>query len=134
MRNLFGIFIILHGLVYLLYMGHSLRYFELEPGLGWPDGSWVFSKLLGDEAARWLAGAFCAIAAIGFAAAGIGLLREQAWWDAVVVGVSVYSGVVFILLWNGRMQKLDAQGAIGILINIALLAVVLIWQWPEIEV
>ena len=50
-----GIFLILHGLVHLLYFGQSQRYFELQPGLAWPNGSWVFSRWLGDDPARWLA-------------------------------------------------------------------------------
>jgi hypothetical protein len=31
-----GIFLILHGLVHLLYYGQSARRFELAPGLTWP--------------------------------------------------------------------------------------------------
>ena len=30
---LFGIFLILHGLVHLLYAGQSSRLFELQPGM-----------------------------------------------------------------------------------------------------
>ena len=40
-RIIFGIFIILHGLVHLLYFGQSTRYFELQPGMVWPDGAWA---------------------------------------------------------------------------------------------
>jgi hypothetical protein len=36
-----GIFFILHALVHLLYAGQALRYFELRPGLTWPDGAWA---------------------------------------------------------------------------------------------
>ncbi len=32
MNNIIGVFYILHGLVHLLYMGHSLNYFKLEKG------------------------------------------------------------------------------------------------------
>ena len=38
LKILFGVFIILHGFVHLLYFGHSARYFELQPGFnlaGW---------------------------------------------------------------------------------------------------
>jgi hypothetical protein len=42
-----GIFLVLHGLVHLLYFGQSARYFELKPGMTWPDGAWAFSRLLG---------------------------------------------------------------------------------------
>jgi hypothetical protein len=45
----------LHALAHLLYAGHALRFFELRPGLTWPDGAWAFSRPLGDETARRLA-------------------------------------------------------------------------------
>jgi hypothetical protein len=66
MRFIFGIFILLHGLVHLLYFGHSLRYFELKPGMVWPDGSWILSRLISDQAARNLAGILLILAAIGY--------------------------------------------------------------------
>ena len=39
----------------------------------------------------------------------------------MVLGAAVLSSVVYIFFWNGRMQNLDAQGAVGILIDIAIL-------------
>jgi hypothetical protein len=38
LRLAFSVFIVLHGLVYLLYFGQSRKFFELQPGLLWPDG------------------------------------------------------------------------------------------------
>lgn len=69
-----GIFFVLHGLVHLLYAGQSRRAFELRPNMTWPDGSWLFSPFLGDEAVRWLASVSLALAALGFAASGVELL------------------------------------------------------------
>lgn len=46
LRFILGIFIVLHGLVHLLYAAHSRRLVELRPEMIWPDGSWAFSKLL----------------------------------------------------------------------------------------
>jgi hypothetical protein len=43
-----GIFLVLHGLVHLLYAGQSGRFFELRPGTIRPDNSWLFSNFLGD--------------------------------------------------------------------------------------
>ena len=40
-RILVSLLVILHGLVHLLYFGQSARLFELQPGMGWPDGSWA---------------------------------------------------------------------------------------------
>jgi hypothetical protein len=132
-RILFGIFIVLHGLVHLLYFGQSARYFELQAGMAWPNGSWAFSRLPGNEAAGNLAGILLIVAAIGLIAGAAGIFLGQAWWRPVVTGAAVFSSVVYILLWNGRMQNLDGQGLVGILIDVAILVIVLILRWPATE-
>jgi CHASE2 domain-containing sensor protein len=101
--------------------------------MDWPEGSWAFSKLLGDEATRLLASICCILAAIGFVAGGTAILVRQAWWRPVVVGAAAFSAVIVILFWDGKMQKLDDQGGIGLLINIAILVAVLILRWPDFE-
>jgi hypothetical protein len=133
LRIIFGVFIVLHGLVHLLYFGQSARYFELQPEMVWPDGSWAFSRFLGDEATRILASISCVLAAIGFVAGGIGIFVRQAWWRPVVVGSAAFSAVIIVLLWDGVVQKLDDKGGIGLLINIAILVALLILRWPSLE-
>jgi hypothetical protein len=133
LRFVVGAFIVLHGLVHLLYFGQSWRLFELQPEMVWPEGSWAFSKLLGDEATRLLASISCILAAIGFVAGGTAILVRQAWWRPVVVGAAAFSAVIVVLFWDGKMQKLDDQGGIGLLINIAILVAVLILRWPDFE-
>ena len=131
LRFIFGAFIVLHGLVHLLYFGQSQRLFELQPGMVWPDGSWVFSKLFGEAVSRVLASVACLLAALGFVAGGVAIFLGQSWWRPVVVGSAAFSAVLFVLFWNGRPKKLPDQGAIAILINMAILLVVLILQWPD---
>lgn len=126
LRFIIGAFIVLHGLVHLLYSGQSWRLFELQPGMVWPEGSWAFSKFLGDEATRLLASISCVLAAISFVAGGTGIFVRQAWWRPVVVGGAAFSAVIFILFWDGELHKLDDKGGIGLLISIALLVAVLI--------
>ena len=132
-RIIFGVFLVLHGFVQLLYFGQSSRYFELQPGMAWPDGAWAFSRLLGNETTRLLASIFLVLAGIGFAIGGAGILVKQAWWRTVVVGVAAFSAVIYFLLWDGAWQNLDNKGWVGILINVAILAFVLLLQWPTIE-
>ena len=131
LRVVLGIFIVLHGLVHLLYFGQSRRLFELQPGMVWPDGSWVFSKLFGEAVSRVLASVACLLAALGFVAGGVAIFLGQSWWRPVVVGSAAFSAALFVLFWNGRLKKLPDQGAIAILINMAILLVVLILQWPD---
>jgi hypothetical protein len=125
-------FVILHGLVYLLYLGQSSRLFELRPGMTWPDGAWAFSRLLGKRATRWLASFSCALAASGFVTGGIGMLANAGWWNDLIVYVAVFSAAIPILFWDGKMQKLHDKGAIGLVINMGILAALLIPRWPPI--
>lgn len=123
MHILAGIFLVLHGLVHLLYAGQSCRMIELRPGLTWPDGAWAFSKWLGARGARRLAAAALALAALGFAAGGLGIFLQQEWWRPVMAGAAVFSAVIFLLFWDGKFQHLDDKGGIGVLINLVILII-----------
>ncbi len=126
LRIFISIFIVLHGLVHLLYFGQSMKLFELQPGLLWPEGSWVFSKPFGDQFTRWLANIFCILAAAGFVVGGVAVFIRQGWWRPVAIGSAAFSSLLYILFWNGKMEKLDNQGGIGILINLAIIAAVIV--------
>ena len=119
-----GLFLFLHGMVHLLYAGHSLRLFELRPGLSWPDSSWAFSRLCRIKPIRLLAFALLILVTLGFLAGGLGLLLPQDWWFAVTAGSAVFSSVIFMLIWDGKLHALSEQGGLGLLINLAVLAVV----------
>jgi hypothetical protein len=114
-----GIFLILHGLVHLLYAGQSRRLFALQPGMTWPDASWAFSRLLSNEATQLLVSILLVLATLGFAASGLGLLIGQDWWRTIVASSAVLSTAIFGLSWNGKFEALDNQGGVGILINLA---------------
>jgi uncharacterized membrane protein YphA (DoxX/SURF4 family) len=126
-KILFGVFFVLHGLVHLLYFGQSAKFFELQPGMVWPDGSWTFSSLLGNATARNLASIFLILAAIGFIASGAGVLLKQGWWLPAAASAAIFSSAIFIFFWDGVMQHLDNKGGVGILINLAILAVLRIF-------
>lgn len=131
-RFLVGVFIVLHGLVHLLYSGQSRRLFELQPGMVWPDGSWAFAKLLGDETTRLVASILYTFAAIGFVAGGVGLFAKQAWWRPAIIGSAIFSAVIVILFWNGQLQNLNDQGLIALIINTAILVALLVLRWPSV--
>ena len=133
LRFVVSVFFVLHGLVHLLYLGQSRRFFELQSGMTWPDGSWAFSKLLGDETTRLLAGILLILAAVGFVAAGVGVFAGQGWWRPLAIGSAVLSAVLYLLFWNGRLQGLDNQGGIGLLIDLAVLVLLLVFNWPHFD-
>ena len=131
LRLIVGVFVVLHGLVHLLYFGQSRRLFELQPDMAWPDGSWAFSRLIGIEITRWLAAIACILATVGFVVGGAAILLGQPWWRPVVIGTAAFSAGTWLLFWDGTGQKLANQGAIAILINLAILILVIVFQWPE---
>jgi len=131
LSSLWGAFLVLHGLVHLLYSGQSARLFELQPGMAWPDGSWYFKRLLGNEATRVLVSILCILAAIAFVAGGVVVFVSQPWWRSVVVGSAAFSAIIFIVSWDGRVQALANKGLIGILINVAILIASLAFRWPS---
>ena len=126
-----GIFLVLHGLVHFLYLGQSAKLFQLQPGMTWPDGSWVFSRLFGDELVSSLAGVSCGLAAIGFVVGGIAIFVTQAWWRPVVIGSAAFSSLIFILFWDGQVQALANKGLYAIIINLVILVALLVFRWPR---
>lgn len=120
MKILFGIILILHGLVHLLYFGHSLRYFELKPGMIWPDEAWAFSAVK-PASLHKVAGAACIMIALLFVSAAIMLFFGSTLWRPVVVIASVLSSMLYLFFWNGQFKNLDGQGGVAVVINFMIL-------------
>ncbi len=127
-RFMFAVFVSLHGFVHLLYMGHSQRIFRLQDNLHWPDGSWMFSDLLGFGKVRTLASISLTLAAAGFTVGAVSLLLQRSWWKIPTVSSSILSALVFILLWDGSLHQLNDKGLLGVLIDFTIITVVLIFQ------
>ena len=47
-------------------------------------------------------------------------------------GLAAFSAVIFVLLWDGKRQRLDGKGLFAILINIVILVSLLMLQWPNL--
>lgn len=130
-RYVAGVFLILHGLVHLLYLGQSQRIFELQTGMLWPEGSWIFERRLGGGGTRAVASVVLAVCAFGLMAGGLAVLLGQSWWQTAAVSSLVLSSLLYAAMWNGRFEHIDNQGGIGILISLGMLAAVLIFRWPK---
>ncbi|NMC79628.1 MAG: hypothetical protein GYA59_09740 [Chloroflexi bacterium] len=133
LRVVIGVFFVLHGLVHLLYLGQSQRFFELAPNMTWPDGSWAFAKLPGTGTVRLLASLSLVLATLGFIAGSAAIFLQQSGWRLAIVGSAVFSSLIFLVFWDGEFQRLDNKGAIGILINLAILAVVFLWRPANLD-
>lgn len=129
---IFAIFIMLHGLVHLLYFGHIQGYFELQPDMTWPDDSWLLRRFLSSQEIRSLATVLMVLVAAIFAIGGLGLMLKQDWWHPMVVGAAALSSLVYLVFWDGKGKQLDNQGFVGILINLALIVVLLVFGWPRL--
>lgn len=132
LRILFGIFIVLHGLVHLWYVTLSRRLVEFQPEMGWTGQSWLFSRLLGDGATRWLATVLYGLAALGFVVGGIGIFAQQTWWRPVVTGSAAFSAAIILLFWDGGLQMIVEKGLLGFLINLVILVALLVFDWPSL--
>jgi hypothetical protein len=131
---LVGVFLIAHGIVYGLYVGQALRLFELKPGFTWPDGSWALSGVIGNPGVHSVAAVVLSLVAAGFAVSGIALIARQSWWGQLASVTAIVAIGALVLLWNGRLQGLDAQGAYAILINAAIVVAALALHWPRVAV
>jgi hypothetical protein len=130
---LLAVFIVLHGLVHMLYFGQGARFFELQPGMVWPGGSWAFSRYLSDVTLRNIASIALIMATVGYVVAGMGILFKQTWWRPVTIGAAILSSVIFLLFWDGSLRNLDNKGGVGILINLAILASLLVFELPKFD-
>lgn len=132
MKNLFGIFVILHGLVHIWYVVLSQNLVEFKPDMGWTGESWLFTNLLGGPITRLAASICYALAAILFVISGIALISQAHWWRSVIITSAVFSAIVILLFWDGNSQLLIQKGILGLLINIGILFLVLVLKLPGI--
>jgi hypothetical protein len=131
LRTLFGIFVLLHGLVHLWYVVLSQQLVEFQAEMGWTGESWLFTSLFGTTSTRRLATLLYALAAVGFVVGGIGLLARQEWWRPTIIGSAAFSAVIVVLFWDGGMQKIVEKGLLGFVISAALLILLLASDWPS---
>lgn len=127
LQFLFGLFILLHGLVHLWYFTLSQRLVEFQAEMGWTGESWVLSQVLEQSAVRPLAGSLFILAAAGFVLSSIGVFLRAAWWPAALVISAVFSSIVVLLFWDGQTQMLVQKGLLGLVINLVLLVALLVF-------
>ena len=132
LRFLYGIFVLLHGLVHLWYVTLSQGWVAFQPEMGWTGESWLFSPLLSDGAVRGLATVLYSLATLGFVVGGIGVFARQDWWRPVIIGSAAFSAVIIALFWDGGLQRIVEKGLLGFLINAVLLIALLVFDWPSL--
>ena len=127
-----GVFLILHGLVHLMYVGTARGWIPSNGDTIWDGRSWVFTRTLGASRTMTLATIVHTATTLVFAVAGIGLVAKQPWWEAWAVAGAILSTAGIVLFWDGSPKNPVQKGLLGIVINVAILAAVLYFGWPSI--
>ena len=96
MKYFIGVFYILHGLVYLLYMGHILNQFELEKGFMWPYNSRFLADFFNSLTIKMISSVLCVIAAVSFVASGICVLIGYSRHNLGTIVAIITSTTLFI--------------------------------------
>ncbi|MGC9523245.1 MAG: hypothetical protein ACP5HG_15345 [Anaerolineae bacterium] len=131
LRTLFAIFVILHGLVHLWFVVLSQELIEVKPEMGWTPYSWLFTRVIGDAATRWLATVLSVLLALTFLVSGIGLLAGAAWWRAPMIVAAAVSAALIAVYWDGGTRLLVEKGLVGFLIDVGILIALLVVNWPS---
>ena len=133
LRFVFGLFMILHGLVHLWFFTLSHGLIKYQPGMrepGWTGKSWLFTGLLGDSNTRLLASVLFVTAAVAFVVSGLGIFFRAEWWSTALIGSALFSSVIILILWDGSLQFAVDKGVIGLLTSLAILVVLLLFKRP----
>jgi len=123
-RIVFGVILMLHGLVHLWFVTLAVRWVAFQPDMGWTGRSWLLTPTLGEGPARIVAAVFLSIAAATFVVGGIAVLAQVPWWRPALVLAAILSTVVLLLVWDGGTEMLIQKGLIGVVINVLVLIVV----------
>ena len=126
-----AVFLILHGLVHFLYLGQSMKWYQLGEGMTWPENSWAFSRLSSNKTTRTIASISCVIAALVFVVGGVSIFAKQPVWLWITVSAAAFSSLLVILMWDGKMKELANKGLFAILINAVIIILLLVVGWPD---
>jgi len=131
MQILFGIFLILHGLVHMWYVVLSQRWVEFQSEMGWTGVSWLLTGSLGNKITNILATIFYSVSAIAFVLSGVGFFAKQDWTRTSIVIASIISALTILIFWDGKLTQPVERGLLGLFISFAVLIAAVIFKWPS---
>jgi len=129
-RVLFNVLLVLHGLVHLWFTVLAAGVVEFKEDMGWTGHSWLFTRLLGDQATRSAAAVLFALAAAGFVVGGIGLAAGQGWWRPVIIWWGAFSAAMIVLFWDGSTNMVVEKGLVGLLLSVVAVVIAGLLRWP----
>lgn len=122
-----AVFLALHGLVHGWYVVLSQGWITVEDAMGWNGHSWLLSGYLPQESILGIGSVLYVLVAVGFVVGGVGFYLESGWARTVLTISAVLSIVVLGTMWDGRFDLLVEKGAVGVLINLGIIAF-LFWK------
>ena len=131
MKIIFGIFLILHGLVHIWYVVLSQGWVKFQAEMGWTGNSLLLTGVLGSKPLQFLATIFYSLAAIAFVISGVGVLAKQNWSQISMIVASIISIFVILIFWDGKLNQIVEKGLLGLLISVAVLVSVAVFEWPS---
>lgn len=123
LKFILGLFLILHGLIHLLYLTLSQDIIT-DPSIHWSRESWLLSSFLSDGLLKQISFILFSASILFFVAAGLLYMTEFKRRRAAVYFSAIFSSMTILIFWNGTLQHLDDQGFVGIIINIAIMIIV----------
>lgn len=128
LRVLVGVFILLHGLVHLWYFTISQGLVTFQSEMGWTGRSWLLSKFVQESSLSTLASALYVLVTLAFIFGSVGVFFRAEWIRPVLIGSAIFSSTVILLFWDGSGEMLVQKGVLGLAINLAILAILLVFQ------
>lgn len=130
LQFIYGIIMILHGLVHMWYVTLARHWVPFKPDMGWTGNSWLLTNLIGDATTRTIATVIYTLITVAFVIGGIGVFANTEWWPTLVAGAAIISSVAILLFWDGNPSLMIQKGLLGLLINLAVLAGMWLFNWP----
>jgi len=114
LRKPIGVFVVLHGVAHLLATSVYWKLNESEDLVY--DTAILGGRLDLGETGIWIFGLIWLIAGLLTAVAGVGVLRQSAWARPLLLGVTLFSLAICLLVVE--------SARIGVLVNLAILALI----------
>lgn len=115
-----GLLLVAHGWVHFVYVASSRGWFGSGEGWGWNGRSWLLSGALDDQVILDVASVFFVLAALGFVAGAVAYVLAWNWWEPALAGAAILSTLLYVVLWDGQFTHLAEKGAVGVLVDAAI--------------
>ena len=125
---LFGILLIIHGLIFIMFLVY-VKLPENEGYFGWSRKSWVLDRFLGEKTVKISGIVLWSLVLVGFCASGILILVNHESWRIIDIIASFLSLFALILFWKDLNPK-PKNFIIGPIIAVVNIIALLIVRWP----